>query len=58
MTCWDCEELGNYRSDNRGSGVPVALASTEGNKVKIYRITLSIVDINVNQTVNSTALLH
>ena len=58
MTYWDPEELSNYRRDDRASGVSTALAPMEGEDVNIYRMVLSIVDANVNQTVNSTALLY
>ena len=48
MTCWGPEELGNYRRDNRASGVSAALAPMEGEDVNIYRMALSIFDTNVN----------
>ena len=58
MTCWGPEELSNYKRDDQASGVSVALAPMEGKDVNIYRIALSIVDVNVNQTVNSAVLLY
>ena len=48
MACLGPEELGNYRCDDRVSGASVALALMEGEDVNIYRISLSIVDVNVN----------